>query len=166
MRPSAFSNSSELEGIQIPYLTKRCIQYLNLGLNHVNQANRVYGLDTCTFDTSRRHPLFILQHITNVNFRDKSQYLQEFPCVLQTLNIHPRVYHVCVSTFEVLISHRRIFKYWSHTSASSQPTRNLLDVVLFANHNFVVICIVQTFPHNFICGFQPQVGSHKRAGIT
>jgi hypothetical protein len=49
------------------------------------------------------------------------------------------------------ISHGREFKYLSYTSASSQSTRELLDVILFAmslltcfeNHNFVSICIVR-----------------------
>jgi hypothetical protein len=58
------------------------------------------------------------------------------------------------------ISLRREFKYMSHTSASSHPTRVLLGVIIFAiallmcfvKYNFVAICIVQTYPHNFSCG--------------
>jgi hypothetical protein len=62
---------------------------------------------------------------------------------------------VCEST----ISHRGEFEYVSHSSASSpyegttwsHPIAIAL-LMCFEKHNFVAICIVQSYPHNFSCG--------------
>jgi hypothetical protein len=67
----------------------------------------------------------------------------------------------CIHVCYLSISHRPEFKYLSHTPASSQPTRELLGVLLFTisllmcftKHSFVAIWIVQTVKFIYITLF-------------